>query len=337
LPSAIRDYLKHTLSWTNKPGYVVIFGGATYNPRNLDCVDESCPGGLGKWDKDQPTFVVTDLVYEDRYQGQIPSDFTLVLLENDDLIADMAIGRIPAETASEADSAVSKIIKYEQNLATAVPWLKNIQFVADNAELGNDFPQENLETATNHIPETYNVTQHVLATDVAALRTAMFAEINGTGVSILNYRGHGSIEYWADEKILSSIATSTDLWINIDKPVVVLSADCLDGNFAFPGYKPLSKTLLTLKYEATPVGAAAFWSSTGLGLTFEHSILHRNFYDGLFQHNLVTIGDAVNYAKLNYLQGDYHDSELFSFMLQGDPAMQMIMAYDEVFLPFIVK
>ncbi len=339
LPSAIRDYLKHSLSWTPKPGYVVIFGAATYNPRNLDCHHYSCPGGTDRWVKDQPTFVVTDLVYEDRFQGQVPSDFSLVLLENDDLIADMAIGRIAAETASEAGAAVAKIILYEQNLLTAVPWQKNLLFMADNADSGGNFYQENLTTAADHVPQDYTVTQRVLTTDVAALRSAMFADINNSGVSIVNYRGHGSVEYWAAEQIISSQTSSTSLWQNAQKPVVVLSADCLDGNFAFPGYNALSTTLLTL--PSTQGGAAAFWSSTGLGYTSEHSILHRGFYDGLFVQNLLTIGDAINYAKLNYYQSGYHDSELFSFIFQGDPAMhmqiQVITAENYVFLPLVIK
>ena len=342
LPSAIRDYLKHSLSWSTRPGYVTIFGGATYNPRNLDCVDASCPGGLAYWDKDQLTFVVTDLVYEDRYQGQIPSDHTLVLLENDDLVADMAIGRITAETAEEAETAVAKIILYEQNQLTAAPWQKNILFVADNADSGGNFYLENLTTAANHIPVGYNVNQRYLINGTVAetntLRTDMIADISDeTGVSILNYRGHGYVWGWANPTIISTLDTSLDFWINTQRPTIILSADCLDGNFAFPGIDALSKALLTLKKGSTPVGTAAFWSSTGLGYTWEHSVLHRGFYDGLFQQNLLTIGDAINYAKLNYHQSGYHDSELFSFILQGDPAMQMFTMRNEVYLPVTIK
>ncbi|MCA9978107.1 MAG: hypothetical protein KC413_20240, partial [Anaerolineales bacterium] len=342
LPSAIRDYLKHTLNWTTQPGYVTIFGGATYNPRNLNCVDASCPGGFAYWDKDQPTFVVTDLLYLDRLQGQIPSDHSLVFLENDDLIADMAIGRIATEKAAEAQSAVDKIVLYEQNQLTAASWQKNILFVADNADNGGNFYLENLATAANHIPTAYNTTQLYLINgtvdETNTLRTNMIANItNDTGVSILNYRGHGYVWGWANPTIISTLDSSLDFWINTQRPTVILSADCLDGNFAFPGIEALSKTLLTLKSGAEPVGAAAFWSSAGLGYTNEHSILHRGFYAGLFQQDLLTIGDAINYAKLIYDQGNYHDSELFSFILQGDPAMQMFTMRNEVFLPAALK
>lgn len=343
LPAAIRDYLRHTLSWTTPPGYVVIFGAATYNPRNLDCQSIYCPkkGSSPTWDKDQPTFVVTDLVYEDRFQGLIPSDHSLVLLEGDDLDADMAIGRITANTAAEAEAAVSKIIMYEENQLTAVPWQKNILFVADNNDDGGNFYAENLTTAANHVSGNYSITQRYLEGDTQEetddLRAAMINDINNIGVSILNYRGHGSVWGWASPNIISTDSIHLDVWNNIQKPVVILSADCLDGNFAFPGIDALSQTLLTLQSGQTPVGAAAFWSSTGLGFTEEHSVLHRGFYDGLFQQNLLTIGDAINYAKLTYNDGGHHDSELFSFLLQGDPAMQMFTMRNEVYLSSIIK
>jgi hypothetical protein len=166
-----------------------------------------------------------------------------------------------------------------------------------------------------------------------ALRAAMIQDINIAGASILNYRGHGYVWGWASPSIISTNPDHIDVWSNTQKPVVILSADCLDGNFAFPGIDALSQTLLTLQ----SAGAAAFWSSTGLGFTIEHSVLHSGFYDGLFQQNLLTIGDAVNYAKLTYNDSGYHESELFSFLLQGDPAMQMFTLRNEVYLPAIIK
>ncbi len=339
LPSAIRDYLAYAQgSWSPAPGYATLFGSATLNPRNLDCQHATCPGGLGVWDKDQPTYVVTDLVYKDRFQGLIPSDHTMALLSGNDLLPDIALGRITADTAAQAGAAVSKIILYEQNQMTGDLWQQNLLFVADNADQGGNFYVENLGTAAS-LPSRFTATQRYLVTDsvteTTELRNAMNGDINGDGVSIINYRGHGSVNVWASPSILSS--DNTDFWTNASKPTVILSADCLDGNFAFPGLTALSKTFLTLQSGATPVGTAAHWSSTGLGYTSEHSVLHRSFYSGLFDQNLLTIGDAVNYAKEIYYQGGYHDSEMYSFLLQGDPAMQMFTMRRQNYLPAILN
>ncbi|MCP4426758.1 MAG: hypothetical protein GY803_19880 [Chloroflexi bacterium] len=343
LPAAIRDYLAYALAnWSPEPGYAVLFGSATLNPRNLACNHSKCPGGTA-WDQNQPTFVVTDLVYEDRFQGLIPSDHTMTLLDGPDLLPDIAIGRITADTEADAEAAVSKIILYEQNQLDGVDWRDNLLFVADNADLGGNFYQENLNTAENYVPGNYATTQRYLVTgsqeETDALRDAMLDDVNHLGVAVLNYRGHGSVNRWAKPSIISSDSDDLNYWKNATKPTVILSADCLDGNFAFPGLVALSKALLTLRDSpgTTPIGAAAFWASTGLGFTYEHSVLHQNFYSGLFKHDLATIGDAVNHAKKIYHQGGYDNSEMYSFLLQGDPAMRMFILREQIYLPAILK
>jgi uncharacterized repeat protein (TIGR01451 family) len=110
----------------------------------------------------------------------------------------------------------------------------------------------------------------------------------------------------------------SDFWQN-DQPFMVLSADCLDGHFAWPGVPSVGEVILKLDGR----GSVAHWGSSGLGLTSEHSVLHKGFYDGMFDVGFTAVGDAVNYAKLVYENGNNHHSELYSFNLQGDPAMQL--------------
>jgi hypothetical protein len=339
LPGAIRDYLAHALShWSLAPEYVVLIGDATISPRGLDCVE-----GCFAWDKDAPSFVPTDLVFEDRFQGLVPSDHTMVLLSGNDLLPDMAIGRIAAGTNADADALVDKIIAYEQNQLTPTSWQHRILFVADNSDFGGDFCLENQNTA-NILPALYSQTHLCLPgsqqdppseQETAELRADMAEEVNNKGVVILNYRGHGSIEYWASPNILAT--SSTDFWLNPDKPVVILSADCLDGHFAWPGAPALSETFLMLRDGfGNPLGTVAHWSSTGLGYTSEHTILHTGLYEGVFDVGLVAIGDAANYAKVKYYQLGQDKSEMYSFTLQGDPAMRLTLA-NYLFIPFAVR
>ena len=44
------------------------------------------------------------------------------------------------------------------------------------------------------------------------------------------------------------------------------------------------------------------------------------------QHGLTAIGDSANFAKKRYEASGYHESELYSFNLLGDPAMQLLQA-----------
>jgi hypothetical protein len=139
------------------------------------------------------------------------------------------------------------------------------------------------------------------------------------GISLLNYRGHGSVANWG-AGILSTTQAHQDAWENDDKPIIILSMDCLDGRFTFPGSPGLGETYHRLEN----VGSTAHWSSSGLGLSDEHSILHSSFYEGLFTAGLTTLGDAVQYARLRYHLSGKPSSLLYSFILLGDPAMQLM-------------
>jgi hypothetical protein len=338
LPEAIRHYLSHGLAtWDTPPSYVLLLGKGTLNPRQLGCDD--CPDSMSWWDAGLPSLVPIDLVFKDRFQGLIPSDHTFAALVGDDLLPDMAVGRIAADTLADAQNTVNKIIQYDTNQLTPAAWQHHYLFVADTTDQGGNFCQENQNTGTflaDSIEQTHLCRPTATPGDTEQLRADMSAAIHDPdhGVLLLNYRGHGAIERWASPAILD--ITRTDFWQNIGKPLIILSADCLDGNFAFPGYPALSETFMSLPN----VGTAAHWSSTGLGYTFEHTILLRGLYEGSFDLGLAALGDAVNNAKIYYMAGGHHLSEVYSFVLQADPAMQLYrpdLRTDFIYLPYITR
>lgn len=320
-PEAIRAFLTYALgSWSTPPGYVTLIGDATINPRNLDCPPS--PICDATWDKNEITYIVTDISFTDRFQGLVPSDFKYTLLSGDDLLSDIALGRLPAQSLIEAENMVAKTISYENARPNGSQGSQeNILFIADNLDSGGNFCDENV-TVGAALPSNYNQTHLCLpsasSTDTNNLRAQMSSWLNPNGGSILNYRGHGSISYWASPNILNT-TTYLNFWTNDNKPLVILSADCLDGYFARPNWPALGETIY--KDLSNGRGSAAHWSSSGLGYTSEHRVMHKGFYNGLFDQDLFFIGDAVNAAKLAYYQTGLHSSELYSFMLLGDPAM----------------
>lgn len=326
-PSALHDYLAHALAdWQVAPSYVVLFGDASADVRHIWIGN----GAPTYWDANQISFVNTDFLFVDRFQGLIPTDHSFVLLAGSDSLADMAIGRLPVQTNTEATTVVNKIIQYEQNHlayltnSAGYQWLSHILFAADDYDPNaGDFCYEN-EVTANLLPGTFNTQEMCLLIDYPTttdMRNAMKQEINTNGISLLNYRGHGGIDNWAGTLLSTAV---TDFWDNAGKPIVSLSMDCLDSHFIYPGFEGLGETVVGQPVSTTGnVGAAAHWSSTGLGLTYEHNFLARGFYEGLFEMGLTAIGDAITYGKLDYWQAGMHYSELYSFTLHGDPAMQL--------------
>ena len=315
LPTAIQSYLKTAYAtWATPPRYVVLFGDATVNPTHRVCLPPTCgPSFL----PDKPSLLATDLLFIDRFQGLIPVDHTYSTLAGDDLLPDVALSRVPAENLAQANAGVEKIIRYETNLPAAGG---PIFFVADNADGGGNFCAESADVAAG-LPARLATAALCLpdssAASTAVLRAALFDKIENGSIQIMNYRGHGSTDSWASPAIMSIHDTAA--WKN-PEPLIHISADCLDGNFAGPAANGLGETFFRLPRA----GTAAHWSSTGLGFSFEHSVLHNAYYKALFQEHLRRTGDAALFAKLVYLSGSYHPVEALSFTLLGDAAMSAV-------------
>jgi hypothetical protein len=315
LPAAIRAFLTDALyDWPTAPTYVLLVGDASVDPKQQ----------RQSWLNLQRQYLLTDLVFRDRYMGQMPSDNALVHLIGDDLLPDMAVGRVAVQTAAQAAAVIDKIIRYEENHLQPAAWMQNIVYVSDKNDEAGQFCALNTAAANNFLPQSFAAAQLCLSStatssDAAVLRQELFDLTNNTGASFWNYRGHGAITAWASNpNILST--SHANLWTNSEQPVVILSMDCLDGHFASPPNQGLGETFL----RADNGGSAAHWSSSGLGLSSEHTVLQDNFYRGFFDLGHTAIGDAVHYASLRYAQAGGHPSNLYSFVLQGDPAMQLM-------------
>ena len=345
LPSAITAYAQHgLLDWSTPLSYLVLGGDATINPLQLDCVAPLEPN-CGTWNTTKETYVVADIVAIDRFQGYVPSDHTFSMLVGNDIIPDISVGRLTAATPTEMANMVDKIVAYDQSITTSQPWTNSLLFLSDDADAGGQFCDENAGVIANNVPDTFETTalcldDYLEANDndelisVAQMRADTFNFMNGTSAGLLNYRGHGSVDRWAGQLVTTG---HSNQWLNLGKPTVILSADCLDGNFAFLHVEALSETFLALGQQS---GTAAHWSSSGLGYSHEHTILHKAFYDGLYDAGEETIGDAIKYAKTAYVSnGSGDDSEVYSFILQGDPAMRMPGSFNgtSLYLPILSR
>lgn len=349
-PQAIKEYIAHAMAdWSVKPEYVVLIGHATVNPTNRDCIGSF---DCSRYKTTQPTYVVTDLIPIDRFLGVVPSDHLFSTVVGNDLLADLAVGRIAADSNTDLKHVVDKTIEYDKSVRSKEAWTEQMLFVADDNDRGGNFCDENNEVVTDFIPSNFETTELCLDNYFtydsegepnnveeakAELRNDMINFISVERASILNYRGHGSVYDWAGGVMNDAHSIN---WLNNSFPTMILSADCLDGNFAWVNssnsdVQSLSETLLMLDGNR---GSAAHWSSSGLGYSYEHTALHTQFYVGLFEQQSSAIGDAVNYAKNQYIaNGSGHISEVYAFVLQGDPALGLPQKVNELYLPLLTE
>ena len=324
----LKRFIQHAYDdWERPLRYLTLVGDAHFNPRHLpcsQCLKESSGNGID-FGITIESFVPVPHAFADDIQGLISSDYDYTLLAGGDLIADIAIGRLSVETATQANAAVSKIILYEDGLTNGAAWQQEQLFLHDFSSFNEAF-QAQSEAAAQLVPSPFDVTVDGLSVpeDASAVRERLFNRVS-TGIGMLIWRGHGSVDNWsnAPEKLLSynDIAGADPTLINTNKPFVSISFDCLDGHFAMPGYHSISESLIRMENGR---GAAAHFSSSGLGFATDHEVMSNAFLHGLYSSGLTTIGDVINYSKATYLETLSETSEVYSFVLQGDPAMLLV-------------
>ena len=166
------------------------------------------------------------------------SDPTYAAVHGDDLLPDVAIGRLPAADGDEVHVLVRKIVIYE----TAKTSLRGpVVLVTDNADRGGNFDSNaaSLERGVLAGIRTHRISLSKLGVTSAKQEVL---DAFDEGVSLVSYMGHGGIHLWASENLLNT-ADIASLAPQSRQPLV-LAVDCLNGYFHFPFLNSLSEELV---------------------------------------------------------------------------------------------
>lgn len=309
-PTAIRDYLAHALTWqAPMPSYALLVGDGHWN---LKRIPDYAP--------EDPILIPPYLGFLDPYQGEVPADNLYAMLVGTDPLPDIALGRLPAQTVTDTIVLIDKILVHEASLLNPQPWQFNIVFLADEPDSGGDFHYQSDRVAAIS-PEYFEKVKIYYSAAFTLPIPGTVIDAFNDGATLFNFRGHGSLNYWASDPILFDVSSVYSL-TNIDKYPVVVTMDCLDAYFAYPGTEGLSEVLL--RHQGG--GSVAHWGSSGLGLSADHSVLHEAFYAKVFTDGVTHLGLAVVGAKLEFPATGNEIHNLHTFTLLGDPAMPLMVA-----------
>ena len=177
-PQSIKDFLLFAKNnWQTTPQYVLLIGDATYDPRLFEGPPRST------------NLYLVPTMFVDTLNEETASDDSLVDF-NDDGLADMVIGRIPATTSDMVTTALSKTMSFEAQAPT-----QNLSRGAlchyDNP-IGFDFQ---------------GMCQRIMATLPAGTTTSLVgrADTNpnaplvadqNNGRYLVNFSGHGTTGSW---------------------------------------------------------------------------------------------------------------------------------------------
>lgn len=314
-PPALQMYLRHTYQqW--QPTYVVLVGDGTSDPRQYH------PASTKTW-------IPPYLADSDPWIGEIAADNRYVAVDGDDLLPDMAIGRLPVNSLAEAEQVIAKLVAYENEQTQQ--WARRALLVADDKDAAGDFAHH-ADRLANHLPKFWQL-QRFYHDQPAPITTDQITTRWDDGAGLVVYNGHSSIHQWGAERFfhLDDVETLK----NGRLLPIVLQMTCFTGSFQLPAFDALDETLL----RHPDGGAVAVWGSTGLGVATGHHHLAAGFIDSLTTQETPTLGLATLAGKLN-LAGNQlaHHDLLDSFTLLGDPATHYPTAAfvgTAVFLPVV--
>lgn len=317
--TALRDYIKHLYNKdANKLKWVLLFGACSYDykdriPNNTNFV---------------PIYEMLDSY--NIVSSYSSDDFIGFLDPNEggDIKGglDVAIGRLPVRSLSEAQAAIKKLVYYETDKRSLDSWKNNISFACDDGDYNSHL------TASEDLVNTAKIYNKFLK--VNKLYLPLFPEIASPvgqtspvlnqriindverGTFILNYSGHGREIGWAGENIITLETIKN--FKNIDKLFLLIAGTCEFGRYDAPEinsgvqeafFNPNGGAIATIA-ATRPVYAAG-------NKDLNESILKYVYEkkNGSYR----SLGEIMREAKLDYFQ----TTNSKSYALLGDPSMSL--------------
>jgi hypothetical protein len=292
-PQAMIDFVIFARTNITRPlRYLMIVGEASYDPNNY----------LGFGDSDiVPTKLIDTPFMETASDARLADS-------NQDGIEEVAVGRLPARTISDATKMVSKIVNYDSSRTS-----NSILLVSDTSD-GYSFKSATSQLR-NLIPAGLTIDEIDRGeVGTATARTQLIDAIN-RGEKIVNYSGHGNTELWRDGLLTASDAAS---FTNRQSLSLFIAMTCLNGFY----HDPLTVSLAESLMKASDGGAVAVWASSGMTKPGGQELLNQQMFRAIFDENggkPMTLGEATMNAKA--LIGDLDIRN--TWVLFGDPSMRL--------------
>ncbi len=302
-PDAIVNFVRFAVEgWQDPdPRYLFLVGDATTDTL----------GNFASRPKDPiayPPNYVPSMLVDVPAAGETVSDARLTDIDGDRK-PDLAVGRWPVDTVREVENLVERTIAYEQATPATnslFSWDESDQGGAefssftDRLLLNSDFPDE----AVERLPGA-----------TADELTSRWQE----GAWVVSYVGHGSLDLWGKDEVLSSSQVKN---LGGDfAPPVVLQFSCLTAQFAYPADDSISEVML--KDDGGPV---LLIGSTSLTLSTHQSPFAEAFLTELLNPEMARIGDVLQIAKESLLTENNSGLQEISdtFGLIGDPSALVV-------------
>jgi hypothetical protein len=261
------------------------------------------------------------------YSGLVASENWYACVSGEDFLPDVAISRIPANTAGELSLVIEKL----RASADLGPWRRSVLHVAGSGgSFGLEF-RTLMEDSIREVQTPFWVEPlRVYAEKLPGVdpdpyyggRTELLNYMNG-GASVVQYLGHGSGGTWSSPYLL----TPEDVpnLQNGGRLPLVASFTCFTSVFDQPTRHSLGEALVLEPGR----GASGVIGTTALGYFWEDLDMARSFNETIYRNSEPrTLGEVFLEMKLKYAfenYGGYATTMIKCQTLLGDPASAFLL------------
>lgn len=329
-PTAIRDFTKMVAERSPKFNYLLLLGDGSFDYKNIKRL-ENPSSFIPAYETDESLHPI---------EGFPTDDFYALLSDNEGAnlrgALDIAVGRIPAKTAEEANAVVRKIINYDTNPKTLGNWRLNQTFMADDEDSSIHQRQANgIATKVDTVYDTYNINKIFLdafqqvstpgGERYPAAKEALNNEIF-KGILVLNYLGHGGSKGWTQERVLEK----NDIlgWTNFNQLPLMVTATC-----SFTGYDDANFVTAGEDAILNPNGGAiGLFTTVRAVYSSQNERLTKAVFNQIYEKvngEHPPIGEIMRLGK-NSNSADTTNINARKFTLIGDPSMKLALPKFEV-------
>ena len=281
---------------------------------------------VGDYDK-IPLVVINDTALH--YGMPIKGDYWYTCLDgNNDVQADIPIGRIPTNSITEFTSIVEKTIRYE---STPISYYNKALLVAGYNQSYSTC-MESVRTATYNTPFSFTKEYggYPEYGGNEATNSDILSQIN-SNFNIVNYRGHGIENAWGESEwgwntaneyfygsYVNQLGTATNS--------IYLNVACLTGDIT-------NNQCMMKSFLFSDRGATFFLGATNIALKNAGNSLNISFYDNLLNENIKRIGDCLLESHLQTITnlGIYGIVNAYLFLCGGDPSLELWTTQPQTF------
>ncbi len=326
--TAMRDFVKMFYDRAGfntqlAPKYLLLFGKGSFDHKSIKFKNNDFIPTYQSRNSLSPTESYTSDDYFgllDDNEGDFLEDYT----SNPGLL-DIAIGRIPVKSLTEARDVVDKLISYSAQ-ASFGDWRNQVTIIADdednNLHLNQAEANAALITQRTQKPNIDKIYFDAYQQESAAggnrypeVESALNQKVN-SGSLLINYTGHGGESGWAEERVFT--IPSINLWNNPNKLPIIFTATCSFGRWDDPEVTSAGELTLLRKNAGVP----ALFTTTRIVFASYNFDLNQSFLRSLYNPALfskkMSFGEVFKAAKNDNIGGLNINSRNFTFL--GDPS-----------------